>query len=266
MRFVRALAAVASAVLLISTASAEPAAVLAATEAGSPLVEPGAAQPSPTSTDAAPAALGAAATSQSADHQAADKARPAAVAAVTPEQAATAEPLSPPQPTLFADIDLATQSMMVSDKSGQLYRWPVSSARAGYVTPAGSFTVTWTSRMHYSRQYDWAPMPYAVFFNQGVAVHATNATGSLGRPASHGCVRLASKNARAFYNLVHEHGLALTKIVVRGKPPYSPMVSDRRPRYEEPVFKPFGGFFAYEPPVYRPRKRRARLAYGGGAW
>jgi len=96
--------------------------------------------------------------------QATDKALPpaASVAVVAPEDAASAPPLDPPKPTLFADIDLPTQTMTVSDKSGELYRWPISSARAGYATPVGTFTVSWTSRMHYSRQYDWAPMPYAV--------------------------------------------------------------------------------------------------------
>jgi hypothetical protein len=123
--------------------------------------------------------------------------------------------------------------------------------------------VSWTSRLHYSRQYDWAPMPYAVFFNQGVAVHATNAVGSLGRPASHGCVRLALNNARTFYDLVGTHGMTLTQVSVHGKPPYSPMVAQQRYQ-EQPIFKPFGGFFGYEEPTSQPRARpRGRQIYGG---
>lgn len=244
MRWVRVLAAAVCATFLVSAASAEERAVLAAVEPSSIAVE-GAQAPVP-------------------EHQASDKALPpaAAVASATPDEAASAEPLDPPKPTLFADIDLSTQTMTVSDKSGELYRWPISSARAGYTTPTGTFTVSWTSRLHYSRQYEWAPMPYAVFFNQGVAVHATNAVGSLGRPASHGCVRLALQNARTFYDLVNSHGMTVTQITVRGKPPYSPMVAQRR--YEQqPIFKPFGGFFAYEQPAYRPRKPRGRQIYGG---
>jgi hypothetical protein len=123
--------------------------------------------------------------------------------------------------------------------------------------------------MHYSRQYDWAPMPYAVFFNRGVAVHGTNAIGSLGRPASHGCVRLHPKNAKILYNLVHQHGEKLTRVVVRGKPPYTPVVAERRrSRYAQPAFQPF--FFAYQAPSDQPRRRRGpRQRYGGGyygAW
>ena len=50
-------------------------------------------------------------------------------------------------------------------------------------------------RMHYSRQYEYAPMPHAVFFHRGTAFHGTGAVGLLGQPASHGCVRLAPGNA-----------------------------------------------------------------------
>jgi len=238
-----------SAILLASAAAADPSIVVAAAEPSSITV--GAQAP---------------VTEQP---QVSDKTLPPATdsASVTPGNAASAPPLEPPKPTLFADIDLATQTMTVRDGSGELYRWPISSARAGYTTPAGTFTVSWTSRMHYSRQYDWAPMPYAVFFKDGVAVHATNAVANLGRPASHGCVRLALGNARTFYNLVERHGMALTQITVRGKPPYSPAVAQRR--YQQPAFKPFGGFFAYEQPAYqqptyqqRPRPR-GRQVYGG---
>jgi lipoprotein-anchoring transpeptidase ErfK/SrfK len=200
--------------------------------------------------------------------QALDAALPPAVTAA-PAEAEKAAPLAPPEPTLFADINLATQTMTVSDTNGQLYRWPISSARSGYVTPTGTFNVNWTSRMHYSKQYDLAPMPHAVFFHEGVAVHATNAIGNLGQPASHGCVRLHPKNARIFYNLVNDHGMQLTQVVVHGKPPYSPVVAERRQRryaQQQPAFQPFG-FFAYQQPTYQqqPRGRRVqKRRYGGG--
>ena len=35
-------------------------------------------------------------------------------------------------------VDLATQTMRVTSASGD-YEWPISSARAGYVTPRGSY-------------------------------------------------------------------------------------------------------------------------------
>ena len=191
-------------------------------------------------------------------HQASDAELSAAVE--EDPAAATPAPLTPPEPTLFADIDLAHQVMTVSDAHGEIGKWKISSARGGYTTPTGTFNVNWTSRLHYSRQYDWAPMPYAVFFSQGVAVHATNAIGNLGQPASHGCVRLHPKNAKIFYNLVQKHGEALTRIVVHGTPPYSAAVAERsRRRYQG--YQPFG-FFAAQP--YYNQRRYRRQRYGGG--
>jgi lipoprotein-anchoring transpeptidase ErfK/SrfK len=69
--------------------------------------------------------------------------------------------------------------------------------------------------MWYSRKYDNSPMPHSIFFRGGYAVHGTNHVKSLGRPASHGCVRLAPGNARALYNLVRAHGAKNTRIVVQ---------------------------------------------------
>jgi lipoprotein-anchoring transpeptidase ErfK/SrfK len=198
-------------------------------------------------------------------HQVADAALFAAVEVGTPEEMAQAAPLKPPAPTLFADINLTTQRMSVSDKSGVLQTWKISSARGGYVTPVGVYKAQWTSRMHYSRQYYNSPMPYSVFFHRGYAVHGTSAVGRLGRPASHGCVRLRTSNAKKFYNLVHKHGKGLTKITVRGTRPASPKVArDYRPRRRYRVrkrarrrsYQPVGIFSAYS--YGQPRRRRYR--------
>ena len=83
--------------------------------------------------------------------------------------------------------------------------------------------------MWYSKKYDDAPMPHAVFFRDGAAIHATQATGSLGRPASHGCVRLAPGHAETFYKLVQKHGLKQTRIIVQGTPKFAPVTVARAP-------------------------------------
>lgn len=49
-------------------------------------------------------------------------------------------------------------------------------------------------------------MPYAVFYDSHWAIHGTNAIKRLGKPASHGCVRLHPKNAAIFFNLVRKQG------------------------------------------------------------
>ncbi len=68
--------------------------------------------------------------------------------------------------------------------------------------------------MWYSRKYDNSPMPYSVFYYGGYAIHGTNYVKRLGRPASHGCIRLQTANAATFYSLVQRHGRADTRIVV----------------------------------------------------
>ena len=198
--------------------------------------------------------------------QASDAALPPAIGA--PAQAEQAAPLAPPEPTLFANIDLTSQTMTVSDKNGVIASWKISSARGGYRTPTGTYTPHYTSRMHYSKQYHFSPMPYSVFFNEGVAVHGTGDLRNLGRPASHGCVRSHPKNAKVFYDLVQKHGMQMTRVTVSGKPPYSPAVADgpRRRRYAQPAYQPFNGFFGYSQQAYQPKVKKAKKKQYGGSY
>ncbi|MBR2688644.1 MAG: L,D-transpeptidase [Aquamicrobium sp.] len=115
---------------------------------------------------------------------------------------------------LVARVNISTQTMTVSRYGEVLYRWDVSTARKGYVTPSGSWKPKRLHKMWYSKKYDNSPMPWSVFYNGGYAVHGTNAVRQLGRPASHGCVRLATANAATFYSLVREVGINDTRIVV----------------------------------------------------
>lgn len=115
---------------------------------------------------------------------------------------------------LVARIDVTTQTMTVSMDGRMLYRWRVSTARRGYVTPRGSWRPKRLQRMWYSSRYDNSPMPYSVFYNGGYAIHGTGSVRQLGRPASHGCIRLQTANAAEFYALVREVGTSKTRIVV----------------------------------------------------
>jgi lipoprotein-anchoring transpeptidase ErfK/SrfK len=122
----------------------------------------------------------------------------------------------PPPITLTLNVNLRAQRVTVLERGKVRHVWPISSGRAGYATQTGTFQPQWASKMWYSRQWDMAPMPHAVFFNKGTAFHATGATGMLGRPASHGCIRLAPSHAAQLYTLVHRHGMASTKVSVQG--------------------------------------------------
>jgi lipoprotein-anchoring transpeptidase ErfK/SrfK len=102
-------------------------------------------------------------------------------------------------------IDIGSQRMHVSSSSGS-YSWPVSTARPGYRTPRGAFSPKALDRMHYSSKYESSPMPYSIFFSGGYAIHGTYATGALGRPVSHGCVRLAPAHAAQLFEMVRREG------------------------------------------------------------
>lgn len=115
---------------------------------------------------------------------------------------------------LEARIDLSEQRMVVYRNGVAQYSWPVSTARKGYVTPTGSYRPTRLTKMHYSRKYDNAPMPYSIFFRGGYAIHGTNAVKRLGSPASHGCIRLHTDNARTLYGLVQKVGAKNARIVI----------------------------------------------------
>jgi hypothetical protein len=60
-------------------------------------------------------------------------------------------------------------------------------------------------------------MPHAVFFmKDGHAIHGTFEVKNLGKPVSHGCVRISPENAAILYGLVQENGLENTKVVLTG--------------------------------------------------
>ena len=80
------------------------------------------------------------------------------------------------------------------------YEWPVSTGKAGYSTPSGKLTATSMNEIWYSKEWDNAPMPHSVFFRKdGYAIHGSLEVRNLGRPASHGCVRISPENAATFY-------------------------------------------------------------------
>ncbi len=115
---------------------------------------------------------------------------------------------------VVARISLSTQTMQVYVDGAPKYSWAVSTARKGYRTPVGSFRPTRMHRTYYSRKYDNAPMPHSIFFHGGYAIHGTTYVNSLGRPASHGCIRLHPANAAALFSLVQRHGPGNTRIVI----------------------------------------------------
>jgi lipoprotein-anchoring transpeptidase ErfK/SrfK len=111
-------------------------------------------------------------------------------------------------------ISISSQTMRVSVDGSHYATWKVSTGRPGYRTPRGNFRPYVLRRMHYSSKYENSPMPHSVFFRGGYAIHGTNYVKRLGRPASHGCVRLAPANAATLYQLIRRHGMKSTRISI----------------------------------------------------
>ncbi len=111
-------------------------------------------------------------------------------------------------------IQLSTQQMDVVVDGEHFATWPVSTARRGYRTPIGSYAPYALERMHYSRLYDNSPMPYSIFFLTGYAIHGTYEVANLGRPVSHGCIRLSPDHARSLYELIQAQGRHNTTIEI----------------------------------------------------
>jgi lipoprotein-anchoring transpeptidase ErfK/SrfK len=118
------------------------------------------------------------------------------------------------QAQVVATINLSSQRMNVYVDGAPRYNWAVSTARRGYRTPVGTFRPTAVVRYHRSTIYSGSPMPYSIFFLRGYAIHGSYEIKDLGRPASHGCVRLHPSNAAALYSLVRQHGAGNTVIKI----------------------------------------------------
>jgi hypothetical protein len=121
---------------------------------------------------------------------------------------------------VLINIDKAKQKMTVFLNGVEKYDWPISTGRAGYSTPSGTYTATSMNEVWYSKEWDNAPMPHSIFFRKdGYAIHGSYEVKNLGRPASHGCVRISPENAATLYALVEKNGLKNTEVVLTGVTP-----------------------------------------------
>src|SRR5262245_43733248 len=117
---------------------------------------------------------------------------------------------------VLVSVDESSQEMTVSVDGQREYVWPVSTGTRSHETPTGTYKPFRMEEDHFSEEWDDAPMPYSIFFTpSGHAIHGTEHVNNLGRPASHGCVRLAPEDAATLYALVEEVGMANTTVVVK---------------------------------------------------
>ncbi|UWU77552.1 L,D-transpeptidase [Bradyrhizobium huanghuaihaiense] len=119
---------------------------------------------------------------------------------------------TPAQADLRVDIDKSAQRMSVRVDGAPRYSWPVSTGRRGYGTPSGTFHPQAMMRRYFSRKYYNSPMPHAIFFHHGFAIHGTTDLSRLGGPASHGCIRLHPAHAATLFALIQREGARNTTI------------------------------------------------------
>jgi lipoprotein-anchoring transpeptidase ErfK/SrfK len=184
------------------------------------------------------------------------------------EDAAAGTEAVPEEPAsnVLVTVDKGTQHMTVFVDGIEQYSWPVSTGMAGYSTPSGEYTTSSMNEIWYSKQWDNAPMPNAIFFTKkGHAIHGSLDVKHLGKPASHGCVRISPANAKTLYALVKEKGLKNTQVVLTGVTPGGEYkVADQPRGYDTrygdvpPWFQPGQGY-------YQPR-RRGLFGFGGRRW
>ena len=134
--------------------------------------------------------------------------------------------LTPARAAIVVTVDQSAQRLAVTVDGAQCYEWPVSTARVGYRTPNGTYKLQRLARKCFSRKYDWSPMPYSIFFDGGYAIHGSYEIKHLGRPASHGCVRLHPDNAALLFALAKDH-VDDTTIVITGERPEKARVADK---------------------------------------
>ena len=126
-------------------------------------------------------------------------------------------------------IDKSSQQMSVVQNGYLLRVWPVSTGRDRFATPSGVYTPERLERSWFSKAYYNSPMPHAIFFHNGYAIHGSYDITRLGGPASHGCIRLHPQNAAMLFAMVEQEGPSNTTIVVGGDT--SPSL--QLPRYRE---------------------------------
>ncbi len=169
---------------------------------------------------------------------------------------------------IIVSIDKSRQQMSVAIDGTPRYVWPVSTGRAGYDTPNGTFKVNRMDADHLSQEWDNAPMPHTMFFDMhGHAIHGFFDVKHLGLPVSHGCVRLSPDHAATLFELVEAEGMGNTTVVVSGRTPawQSPAVARRGAPVEETAAAPMqiAPDYGQQPPPYGQHHYRQPQPYYG---
>lgn len=98
-------------------------------------------------------------------------------------------------------IDVPGQKLNAYQGDTLVFSTHVSTGKLGKSTPPGSYKAgPVKERMHYSKLYNNAPMPYSVQVNNDIFIHGFKSVPK--KPASHGCIRVPIPAAKWFYSWI----------------------------------------------------------------
>jgi L,D-transpeptidase catalytic domain len=132
-------------------------------------------------------------------------------------------------------VDKSAQQISIIQNGSLLYVWPVSTGRDRFSTPSGVYTPERLERSWFSKAYYNAPMPHAIFFHNGYAIHGSYDIARLGGPASHGCIRLHPQDAALLFAMVEREGPGNTAIMIGGDRPANPLPPPRYRDFDDPM-------------------------------
>lgn len=145
-------------------------------------------------------------------------------------------------------IDKSKQRLWVEEDGQITHSWIVSTGTEiekcaptkCYVatTPVGEYTPFRMHEKYTSKLWD-ARMDFAIFFNGGIALHATYGenVSKLGTRQSGGCIRQKEDNAMILFSLVNYYGMSATRVIVSENFDVNPIVADQEPAAPAPVKK-----------------------------
>jgi hypothetical protein len=126
---------------------------------------------------------------------------------------AVVEPVPPPPPVgpseRWVHVDRERQILTAYEGARPVFATLISTGRHGAATPAGIFRI-WAklatatmddqSDSMDERPYSMQGVPWVMYFNEGVALHAAYWHDDFGRRRSHGCVNLAPADAAFLFS------------------------------------------------------------------
>jgi lipoprotein-anchoring transpeptidase ErfK/SrfK len=124
---------------------------------------------------------------------------------------------------VWANVSLAEQKLYLYENGILIDTFKISSGDRKHKTPSmdrkftGRMYKKYTSKKFPGGNYmGLGNMPYVMFIRGGYAIHGTTPGNFalLGKPASHGCIRLHPDHAKVFYELIEKNGVENVWITV----------------------------------------------------